>query len=82
MRILMLNYEYPPLGGGAANANCCMPKEFAKAMDLQVDLATSSAISLRLRSSLPMCASISAGAGKNDVHFRGQGEILRRLIAA
>ena len=43
MRILMLNYEFPPLGGGAANANYYMLKEFAKVKDLEVDLITSSA---------------------------------------
>lgn len=30
MRVLMLNYEYPPLGGGAANATCYMAKELSR----------------------------------------------------
>jgi len=42
MRILMLNYEFPPLGGGAANANFYLLKEFAKEKDLKIDLITSS----------------------------------------
>lgn len=42
MRILMLNYEYPPLGGGAANACHCMLKEFAKNREIEIDLITSS----------------------------------------
>ena len=40
MRVLMLNYEFPPLGGGAANANYYMLKEFAGVKDLQVDVVT------------------------------------------
>lgn len=42
MRILMLNYEFPPLGGGAGNANYYLLKEFAKHEDLHIDLVTSS----------------------------------------
>jgi glycosyltransferase involved in cell wall biosynthesis len=41
MRILFLNYEYPPLGGGAANATKHLLLEYAKHTDLQVDLVTS-----------------------------------------
>lgn len=42
MRILFLNYEYPPLGGGAANATFYLLREFAKMPDLEIELATSS----------------------------------------
>ena len=41
MKLLMLNSEYPPLGGGQGNANKAMLKEFAKT-DIQVDLITAS----------------------------------------
>lgn len=39
----MLNYEYPPLGGGAGNATYYILREFGKRDDLTVDLVTSSA---------------------------------------
>ncbi|MFA5333564.1 MAG: glycosyltransferase family 4 protein [Candidatus Nanoarchaeia archaeon] len=42
-KILMLNYEFPPLGGGAGNANYYLLKEFSKIKDLQIDLITCSA---------------------------------------
>ena len=42
MRILMLNYEYPPLGGGAGNATYHLLKEFSKDQNIHVDLVTSS----------------------------------------
>lgn len=38
----MLNYEFPPLGGGAGNANYYLLKEFAKYNNLKIDLITSS----------------------------------------
>lgn len=42
MKILFLNYEYPPLGGGAANATACILDEWARTADLEVHLVTSS----------------------------------------
>ena len=42
MRILVLNYEFPPLGGGAGNATYYLLKEFSKYKDLEIDLVTSS----------------------------------------
>lgn len=41
-KVLILNYEFPPLGGGAANATHYLLKEFANYSDLQIDLVTSS----------------------------------------
>ncbi len=41
-QILMLNYEFPPLGGGAGNATYYLLKEFSKYDDLEIDLVTSS----------------------------------------
>ncbi len=38
----MLNYEYPPLGGGAGNANHYLLREFAKQAGVTIDLVTSS----------------------------------------
>ena len=41
MKILMLNYEFPPIGGGAANANLYLLKQFAGRDDMRVDVLTS-----------------------------------------
>ncbi len=43
MRILFLNYEYPPLGGGAANATKYLLQEYAKRKNISVDLVTTAA---------------------------------------
>ncbi len=40
-KILFLNYEYPPLGGGAANATMHLLREYSKYSDIEVDLVTS-----------------------------------------
>ncbi len=41
-KILMLNNEFPPLGGGQANANFFALKELEAYPDLQIDLVTAS----------------------------------------
>jgi glycosyltransferase involved in cell wall biosynthesis len=41
MKILFLNYEYPPLGGGAANATQYILREFSRMPDVEVHLVTS-----------------------------------------
>lgn len=41
-KILLLNYEFPPLGGGAANATYYLLKEFAKNDSVKIVLVTSS----------------------------------------
>lgn len=42
MKILFLNYEYPPLGGGAGNATYHLLKEFSSYPSLKIHLITSS----------------------------------------
>lgn len=41
MRVLMLNNEFPPLGGGTGTVNQALLYRFAKAPDLEIDLITS-----------------------------------------
>jgi len=43
----MLNYEFPPLGGGSANATYYLLKEFAGKKEIKIDLITSSTNSYR-----------------------------------
>lgn len=40
LRLLMVNYEFPPIGGGGANAHLNLLREF-KAMPLHIDVLTS-----------------------------------------
>lgn len=41
MRILMLNNEFPPLGGGTGTVNRCLLERFVKVDSLEIDLVTS-----------------------------------------
>lgn len=50
IKILWLNYEFPPLGGGAGNATYYMFKEFSKYRDITIDLVTSSTGGFRIES--------------------------------
>ena len=43
MKVLMLNYEFPPLGGGTGIANLHLLREFSKQKKLHIDVVTSSA---------------------------------------
>ncbi len=47
-KILVLNYEYPPLGGGAANATKYLLREYADRKDIEVHLITSSVDRFRI----------------------------------
>lgn len=42
MKILMLNYEFPPIGGGAGQAHLAILKQYAGQNDLTADVLTSS----------------------------------------
>jgi hypothetical protein len=40
----MLNYEFPPIGGGAGNAHLYLLKEYSRHSELKVDVLTSEQI--------------------------------------
>ena len=41
IHLLMLNFEFPPIGGGAANAHYYLLKEYAANKELAIDVLTS-----------------------------------------
>ncbi len=41
LNLLMLNYEFPPIGGGAANAHLSILKQYVQNPDLKIDVLTS-----------------------------------------
>lgn len=73
----MLNYEFPPLGGGAANANAYMLKEFAAMEDLSVDLVTSSPDGDEREQFGDGVRVFKLDVGKDDRHHWTQFEVLR-----
>ncbi len=83
MRILFFNYEFPPLGGGGANANAYLFREFAKDASLVVDCVTSAwgaadeTVALAPNITLHRLA-----VGKRARHFWTQREVLTYLARA
>ena len=79
MRVLFLNYEYPPLGGGAANATEYLLKEYAKDSSLQVDLVTSSPTTERQEMWLgdSICVhALPIGKNGSNLHHQSQKDLL------
>lgn len=83
MRVLFFNYEYPPIGGGGANANAYLFREFSQFPDLTVDCVTSAAgasgETVRLSENITL---YRLPVGKRRLHFWTQVEIVRYLVAA
>jgi len=42
MKVLFFNYEYPPLGAGAANATFYIMREFSRFSEIEIDVVTAS----------------------------------------
>lgn len=85
MRVLFFNYEYPPLGGGAANATAYILKEYSGIEDLKVDLVTSSIDSEYHLEKIGEGISIHRlpiGKNKNNLHYQSQWEILKYAFRA
>ena len=79
----MLNYEYPPLGGGAGNANHYLLKELSKVKGLEIDLVTSSADNkFEIEKFSSDITIYKLDVSKKDVHFWRQKEIVSWLFKA
>lgn len=77
MRVLMLNYEFPPLGGGAANATYYILKEFAKYNDVTIDLVTSSVDEAKTEQFADSITIHSLDIGKGgNVHYQSNKDLL------
>jgi L-malate glycosyltransferase len=79
MRVLFLNYEYPPLGGGAATASSNILREFSKIHDLKVDLVTSShdeAFHLEHVGERISIHKLPIGKNEKNLHFQSQKDLL------
>jgi glycosyltransferase involved in cell wall biosynthesis len=86
----MLNYEFPPIGGGAGNAHLCLLRQFAGRGDLKVDVLTSAPKTclpsgkgglLKERFSENIMI-YKVGLHKKDLHFWRRAEVIEWLAKA
>ena len=78
MKILMLNYEFPPLGGGAGNATNYLLKEFSNFNDLEIDLVTSSIDEYKEERFANNINIYYLDIGKkNNLHYQNNKDLLR-----
>ncbi|NTU66683.1 MAG: glycosyltransferase family 4 protein [Candidatus Moranbacteria bacterium] len=77
MKILFLNYEFPPLGGGAGNATSYLLREFSKIPGLEIDLVTSSTGSFRIEKKYPNVTIHYLDIGKKgNLHYQSMKDLL------
>ncbi len=76
-RVLMLNYEFPPLGGGAGNATYYLLKEFSQNKDIKIDLITSSTGQFKVEQFSPNIKIFYLNIGKNaNWHHQSYKDLL------
>lgn len=79
MRVLLINYEYPPLGGGTGIANQYLVKEFSKVKNLNIDVLTSSPGDADNQNPFTNIRLIRLNIGKNkkNLHHQSYSDLLR-----
>lgn len=79
----MLNYEFPPIGGGAANAHRCLLQQYAGSRDLVVDVLTSAPKPGFFKESFADNITIyKVGLHKKQLHFWRKTEVIEWLFKA
>ena len=83
MNVLMLNYEFPPIGGGAANAHLCLLRQHADKPGLRVHVLTSApkpgVISEKFSQNVTI---YKVGLHKKELHLWRRTEVIEWLIKA
>lgn len=85
MRVLFLNYEYPPLGGGAGNASKCILEEYVKLSNVEVDFVTSaigSTYEMEAIGSSIRIHKLPIGKNPQQLRYQSHLEILRYAWAS
>jgi L-malate glycosyltransferase len=83
-RILLLNYEYPPLGGGAARATECMVRAFMTLdPELELDIVAASPGAFREERLSPRIRLFRLDVGKKgEAHYQHATELVRYAFKA
>lgn len=83
MKILMLNYEFPPIGGGAANAHLCLLRQYAQISELKVDILTSAPKPGFFKEEFSENITIyKVGLHKKNLHYWRKIEVIEWLVKA
>jgi len=83
MKILMLNYEFPPIGGGGGQAHLALLRQYAGRGDLKVDVLTSAPKPGLTAERLSDNVTIHrVGIRKKDLHVWRRSEVIAWLIKA
>ncbi|MGE5295134.1 MAG: hypothetical protein ACM3VT_09930, partial [Solirubrobacterales bacterium] len=83
MKILMLNYEFPPIGGGGGQAHQALLRRYADRPDLEVDVVTSApspGVTVEQLAGNILITRI--GVHKKDLHFWRRSEVVEWLFKA
>jgi glycosyltransferase involved in cell wall biosynthesis len=82
-RLLMLNFEFPPIGGGAANAHYYLLKEYADSKDLTIDVLTSAPEPGFFEEIFSENINIyKVGLHKKNLHYWRKVEVIEWLLKA
>lgn len=83
-RILILSYEFPPLGGGTANALYYLLKEYSKHATLKIDLVTSSTGKFKKErfSKQISIYRLNIGKNKKNLYYQSYKDLLIYSIKA
>lgn len=83
MNILMLNYEFPPIGGGAGKANLNILKEYRERKGIRIDVLTSASHPGHYVTNFADNITIhKVGVHKKNLHFWRKIEILEWVVKA
>jgi len=83
LNLLMLNYEFPPIGGGAASAHLCLLKQYIHNDELKIDVLTSAAQPGFSHESLSENITIyKVGVHKKQLHYWRKIEVVEWLLKA
>ncbi len=83
MKILMINYEFPPIGGGAGQAHLAILRQYAGKNDLQVDvLASAPKPGFAVQKLSKNVTRYTVGVHKKNLHYWRKIEVVEWVLKA
>jgi glycosyltransferase involved in cell wall biosynthesis len=83
LNLLMVNYEFPPIGGGGGNAHLFLLSQYANNTNLKADVLTSAPKPGFTKVKLSENVTIyKVGLHKKDMHFWKKTEVIEWLLKA